>query len=194
MAFIVETGAGIANSTSYISEETLDEYADDRGVTLTASDNVEAALVRATSYIDSYRARFPGYRTFGRAQGLEWPRMSAYYPTSSSGINGDYYGYGYGYSPQVVDYIAPNVIPIEIIRATCEAAIRELAKPNTLMPDNVVDATGGGAIKKITAGGTSKEYAVGVLATRSSVPFPVIDDILSVLLLTTGSFGVAIRG
>ncbi len=196
MAFVVEDGTGIANANSYITEEMLEEYAEDRGVTLPSSGNVEAAMIRATSYIDSYRARFPGYRAHNRLQGLEWPRIGAYYPTASSGINSDYYDQLgiYSTSSQYVDYILPTAIPIEIIRATCEAAIRELSKPNTLMPDNVVDATGGGALKKISAGGTSKEYAVGVVATRSSRPFPVIDDLLSGLLLTTGSFGVAIRG
>lgn len=201
MAFVVEDGTGIASATSYISEDVLEAYADDRGVALTSSDNVEAALIRATSYIDGYRARFPGQRAFGRAQGLEWPRIGAYYPSQGSGINGDYYtqlGYyqfGYdGYIAQYQDYIPPNVIPIEVIKATCEAAIRELTRPSSLIPDNVVDSIGGGAIKKISAGGTSKEYAVGVQATRSTQPFPIIDDILSVLLTTTGMFGVAVRG
>lgn len=196
MAFVVETGAGIANANSYTSEEMLEEYADDRGITPAASDNVEAALIRATTYIDSYRARFPGYRRFGRAQGLEWPRIGAYYPIQSSGINASYFDQIgiYSSQSQYVDYILPDAIPIEIIRATCEAAFRELTRPNSLMPDNVVDTSGGGALKKISAGGSSKEYAVGVVATRSTVPFPIIDDILSALLITTGSFGVAIRG
>lgn len=197
-ALIVENGTGIIGANSYASEADLLEYGYLRGLTIPDGGDIVSALIRATSYIDSYRARFPGYRTFRRNQGLEWPRTGAYYAPQNSGIYGNYYEQfsydGYLTYSQYGDYIASNVIPPEIIKATCEAAIRELNRVGSLMPDNVVEASGGGALKKITAGDTSKEYAVGVLATRSSVPFPIIDDLLSVLLTTTGNFGIAVRG
>ena len=75
---IVEDGTGLANSNSYASEDTLDTYCDDRGITLATGDS-EAALIRATAAIDAtYRNRYPGYKTQLRDQALEWPRTSAY--------------------------------------------------------------------------------------------------------------------
>lgn len=192
MTLIVETGAGLANSDSYVSAADCETYATSLGFAFSAADaGAEPALRRATAYIDSYRARFPGIRTFRRAQALEWPRIGAYYILQNSGINDDFYYSGI-YSPYVNipfgAYIAPNAIPPEIIKATCQAAIRELVMPNVMMPD----VSYGGILKKITAGGSSKEYASKY--GKATTTFLAIDDLLSDLLTTTGSFGIAVRG
>lgn len=105
-------------------------YHADRGNTVWASasdSDLTAALVRATDYIDSrYRYRyatgrwvsmFPGERTNGRDQELEWPRTNA------------------------VDYdgrpIDSGTVPVEVERATYVAALFELQNPNGLSPSFV---------------------------------------------------------
>lgn len=173
MALVVETGAGLANSNSYATESTFDTYCDDRAITPTTGD-AEAALIRASSWIDNtYRSRFTGYRKNRRLQALEWPRIGAYVSTgnNSSAWPGDEYGY---YNP-AYDYIPSDSVPIEIVRATCEAAIRELAEPGSLNPD----LERGGAVKRLKAGSVEIEYAGSASFTTT---FQAIDGIIAGLL------------
>lgn len=62
----------------------------------------EGYLTRASDYVDSYRSRFAGRKTGGRAQEREWPRADA---TDASG-----------------ESIPDDEIPYEIEYATYEAA------------------------------------------------------------------------
>lgn len=175
-AFEVEDGSGIADATSYVSENDADAYAE--GVNNTAwaagtSANKEAALVRASTAIDArYGASFPGYRAHGREQGLEWPRAAAY----------DAAGW----------LIADDIVPVEVVKATIEAAFRELANPGSMMPD----LARGGAIQSVTAGSVSVTWS-GNAAAKTA--YTLIDGIIAPILNTaTGSggglFGVAVRG
>jgi hypothetical protein len=72
---------------------------------------------------------FSGYRSNRRGQALEWPRIGAYYFVSN---NGRRIGFIYPTNrddqlgSQGYDYIAANVIPPEIIQATCDTAVREV--------------------------------------------------------------------
>lgn len=108
---------GSATADSYTDVATATAYATARGLLFTGvTVDQEAALRRATGWIDAtYRGRFPGQRENGRAQALEWPRKNAY---DTDG-----------------DLIAVDSIPDEIVSATIEAAIRELAVPHSLTPD-----------------------------------------------------------
>jgi len=113
-------------------------YCDARGVSYAGKTDPEIAqaLVRASSYIDgAYRASFPGYKTGGRAQALEWPRYNAL-DNARRGIPSD-------------------EVPIEIETATYEGGIRELATPGSLAPDV---AAGGGGIKREKVGPLETEY------------------------------------
>lgn len=190
MTIVVEDGTGFANANSYASEDTLSTYADDRGYTL-ASGDAESALIRATMYIDTYRFRFPGYRVKGRSQGLEWPRYNAYTQVPSMGR--ELPGYGHHTSPNTdflgISVIPSNVVPIEIVQATCEAAIRELATPNSMQPD--MDR--GGLIRSIKAGSVSIDYADNAPAGSTS---QIIDNILAGILIGENSalFGSTVRG
>lgn len=188
MSLIVEIGAGLANADSYVSVETVQNYAAAQGLTFDITNTgAEPACRRATQFIDTYRSRFSGYRTFRRAQSREWPRTGAYYTAHASGINGyqpNTYS-PYPYFPDW-DYIAPNQIPVEIVAATCEAAIRELADPGTMLPD----LERGGALKRRSAGGSTEEYSASA-SVRTS--FLTIENILSDLVVK-GSFGIAVRG
>lgn len=130
------------------------------------------ALVRATDYIDGrYRvllasgrwaSMFPGLRTEGRGQPNEWPRTGAM----------DYDG----------NAIQGDVVPDEVLRATYEAALRELANPGSLSPDFVASE----AVTKEKVGPIEVAYADG--AATGQVPnrpvIPAIDEILAPLLRT----------
>lgn len=112
MAFEVGTN-------SYVSVADADAYHADRETTawtsISGDAGKEAALIRATQYIDGrYAGRWPGSPADGRDQTLAWPRADAY---DNDG--------------ELIDYAA---IPREIVAATCEAAALEVATPGTLAP------------------------------------------------------------
>lgn len=121
MAFIVEDGTGILNSNSYVTLAFADAYFTERAVAGWLGDEAtkQAALIRATDYIE---ARY-GYRFIGDAvatdQSLSWPRTSA----------GDY---------------ASTEVPIKLQRATCEYGLRALSA--ALAPDPNVDSSTGVAV------------------------------------------------
>lgn len=172
MSLNVEDGTGKSNADSYVALADAVTYASARGLTFPASPAgpAEAALIRATAAIDAtYRSRFPGQRLDGRGQALEWPRKYA----------GDAEG----------NPIAQNEIPQEIITATIEAAVRELASPNSMMPD----LERGGQIKTLQAGSVQIEYGSNATAQTT---FSLIDGILSSLIGggTSGLFATAVRG
>jgi hypothetical protein len=121
MALELEDGTGKANAETYAAIAVINDYAVKRGLLFNVTGDpaivlAEAAARRATAWLDGeYRSRFPGRKRNGRAQALEWPRSDA---VDSSG-----------------DEIADDELPAEIVAATCEAAIRELAVPGSLSPD-----------------------------------------------------------
>lgn len=173
MTLIVETGAAVAGANAYADVPTVAAYAAARGLAFSASPDVgnEAAIIRATAALDAtYRGRFPGYKRTGRAQNLEWPRGQAY---DVEGL-----------------LIDSDSVPIEIVNATCEMAVRELANPGSMMPD----LERGGNIEMLKAGSVEIKY--GANASARTV-FMLIDGMLT-NILTTGSagglFGVAVRG
>lgn len=172
MALVLEDGSGVDGANTYALEADADAYFDMRGTTAwtDSAGDKEGALVRGTAAIDAtYRARFGGYKTNGRTQALQWPRTGVY---DAEGLP-----------------IASDEIPQEIIDATCEAALRELTSPGSMMPDLERD----GAIKRIKADVVEIEYAGNASATTT---FSLIDGILSGLLgSSVASFvGRAVRG
>lgn len=114
MAFVVEDGTGLPNSTSYASVAFSDSHHSDRGqyAWTGAVSEKEAALIRATSFIERrFRTRFRGIRQ-SRSQALSWPRNGA--------IDSD----GYEYED----------IPLILQQATAEYAMRAL-QYGELSPD-----------------------------------------------------------
>jgi len=162
MSLTVEDGSGLANAESYVSVSDAAAYAAARGLAFPVSPiaPAEQALRRATAWIDGkYRSRFPGSRTHSRGQALEWPRM---YATDADG-----------------NEIASDEIPVEIVNATIEAAVREMASPGSLSPD----VTPGKVKKSARVGDIEVEYAVGTGNAYDQRPVvSVIDGILSSLL------------
>lgn len=145
-----------------------------------------AALVRASVWLDGrYRARFPGVRTGGRAQVLEWPRM----PATGTQL----YGQGRDpwseadedglYASTVFDVdgnaISTDAVPAEIETATYEAALRELTSPGSLSPDYVASQR----VVSESIGALSVDYADGSGTENDVRPcVTVVDDILSSLI------------
>ncbi len=161
---VIEDGTAIADANSYASSDDLDTYCGNNGVTLASSDGdtIDASLIRASAALDgSYRMVYPGYRTLGRQQGLEWPRTAAY----------DYEGL----------VIGTNEVPREIIAATCEMAIHEVAVPGSMAPD----LAAGGFIRALRAGSVSIEYTGAGYEAQPIIT--TINHILSSLIGSTSS-------
>lgn len=107
MALIVENGTGLATAESYCSVADADARASAFGNTAwTGTDAAkEAALRRATAFMEQrYRGNWKGTKLF-RAQALSWPRYGA-----------------------VVDgwNVDSNIVPAEIRNACADLAVKAL--------------------------------------------------------------------
>jgi hypothetical protein len=176
MALIVEDGSGKSDAESYVSVSACNTYAVALGLSFPTGDQAacEAALRRATAWIDGkFGDAFVGIRKNGRLQALAWPRAGA--------SDADRWP------------ISPDTVPIEIIHATSQAAVRELATPNSLAPD--LDR--GGGLKSVKAGSVQIEYGANAPANQT---FQAIELGLRTLLTVTAaaygaaSIGRAVRG
>jgi len=107
---VYEDGLGWPDSDSYATAKMAKTYFDSINFDYSSYKDaeIEAALIRATAYIDTYK-RWPG-RKENEEQGLEWPRTDAY------DVNG---------------YLLSGV-PAPIRKATMEAAKLELVEPGYL--------------------------------------------------------------
>lgn len=166
MAFLVEDGSGVPVANSYITEAYADTYHSDRGNTAWSdftSPEQEAALIRASEYIDKrFGRRFRGLRKT-KDQGLEWPRLDAF--------DND------GYLLSGVDDLPRN-----LEKATAEYALRALIcgvlAPDPILPvpkQDMTDSTGTRDTNVITGEVSRKREKVGPLEediwyeTRSKV-------------------------
>ncbi len=70
---VVEDGAGLTNSNSYVSEVDVTTYATDRGLTLTASADV--LIIKAMDYLETLN--YIGDKQT-EEQALQWPREQVY--------------------------------------------------------------------------------------------------------------------
>jgi hypothetical protein len=153
----VEDGTGLSTANSYASVAEADAYHALRGHTAwTGTDpEKEAALIRATAYIDGeYSSRWPGVRYTGE-QALDWPRNGA---ADSDG------------------YIQEGV-PTAVKVATVEAALIELTDAGSLS----VAQERGGAIIREKVGPIETEYAS---TAQASTVYPSIKMALSRLIKT----------
>lgn len=157
---IVEDGTGAGNS--YASEAAFETWCEQSAIT-PASGDVEGALVRGSLWIDArFGARYPGKRAFGRDQGLGWPRVDA--------------------CDREGNEIPSDEVPVEIVRAACAAALRELASPGSLAPD----VAGGGAVRRERIGSLEVEYANADGGRALGPSFPEIEGLLSTLIKPRG--------
>lgn len=170
----VETGAIVSGANSYASIADADAYHAERGGAWTGTDAQKtAALLKATAYLDGkYRSRWKGYRVQPVTQALEWPRSS---------VEFDGYSFRNSYRAVASNYYPTNVIPPEIVAATCELAVRALAGP--LAPDI---APGDRLVKK-KIDVIEKEFAPGDFQTS----YPVVEQLISRFLRSGND---AVRG
>lgn len=162
MALVTTPGA--ADADSYASLTEAADYTAAHGLAWVDNPaNFEAALRRATAWIDAtYRTRFPGSRVNGRGQALEWPRAGA----------ADAEGYA----------IDADAIPIEVVRATIEAAVRELAAPQSLTPDISLASQ----VKREKVGSIEVEYRGGDL-DASKITVSTVENLLSGIVERAGA-------
>ncbi len=113
MALITEDGTGLTNSESFVSVLYFITYHNNRGNAFTATTGqIEAALRKATDYMESRWANsWVGIR-HSTLQALSWPRDGAFYPDDGRIALG---------------------VPVEVQKACAEYALRALS--NELSPD-----------------------------------------------------------
>ena len=164
MALVVEDGTGLEDANTYVSLSECTNYHTDRSNSGWIGEDAvkEAALIRATQYLDShYRRRFLGYRG-AEAQALEWPRYDV------EDDNG---------------YWLDGEIPRDLKYATCELALRAL---NGELLD---DQDRGGAVRRVKVGEIETEYSESAPA---GTIYRFVDEILGRLLSGGSGGGVRI--
>jgi len=121
-----------------------------------------AALVRGSASVDGiYGDLFPGIKTGARGQPLAWPRVE-----KDGSLVADRDG----------NEIADDEIPIEVINAAFEFALRELLEPGSTQ-----DLARGGAIKSVGAGSARVDFADNAPAVTT---FQAVDNLLAGLLVS----------
>lgn len=167
MALNVETGSGSSASESYASVADADAYFVSRGVFTwapLATADKEAALRRATDYMQQvYRQRWYGTRS-GITQALDWPRWFVPVRDAPS---------VYSSTPT---YYSATAVPVEVKNACIALATRAAA--GDLAPDIEPQTT------SESVGPISVTYAAG---SRQTVRYQAIDGMLSALLKDGGS-------
>ena len=104
MAFTVETGARVPNANAYVTVAEFTAFHTDRGTDVSdfTTPDIQAAIVKATDYVDKrFGTRFVGDK-HERSQSLQWPRLSAWTLQD--------------------DFIDGDEIPVELKRAIYEYA------------------------------------------------------------------------
>lgn len=171
MTFIVEDGTLVINANSYVDVAFADDYFVTRmnATWLAIVDPLakEAALVQATDYIENiYGRKFIG-EMVNISQSLSWPRKDT----------------------DVYSELAyrEDEIPLRLMKATCEYAVRASAAP--LSPDPVIDATGLTVVTTRKAvGPIEKEFRpVAGRSTPALIrPYPAADAYMVGLLCPGG--------
>lgn len=147
----------------YGTEEGFVAYVEAMGydIATSPSEEIVSGLLRGSVYIDGkYRGRFSGWKTGGRSQEREWPRTGA---TDTAG-----------------EEIADDEVPVEIERATYEAAFRELENPGSLMPDYVASER----VESEKVGSLAVSYATSITMSAADAQpvIGMIDGILAPLI------------
>lgn len=143
MALITENGTGLANAESYISVADADAYHAARSNAAWSSastDSKEAALRKATSYIDA-RYVFSGFMA-SPSQALLWPRIGVVL----NGFN-----------------LVSNAIPVKVKNACAELALIALTESLTLAVESQ-------AVESKTVGPISISYGQARNSGRKRYP------------------------
>ena len=176
MVLTVETGAGLSSADAFVSLADMADYAAKNGLTDWTSaadspaDDQEAAIRRATRYL-STGFSWKGYKTNGRSQALAWPRADV--------------------EDEEGNEIGSDEVPVEVVNACCEIAVRELVTPGYCTPDVVLSDR----VKSERVGPVSVEYAASYSVDASRPAILIVQDIVGGLLSVSSNplVGSAVR-
>lgn len=173
MTLVVETGAGLSDAESYVSVTDASAYFDAHGGpstqwTAASTGTRESALRYATQWLDTHYT-WPGM-ILNFTQRLAWPRRLA---RDNEGR-------------------LLAAIPWQIIAADCE-----LAREHLISPLNAA-ISAGNYLQSVntsrTDGGDTESIAVTYKANSPSKrSFPLVDDLLAMLVGASGSGSYAVR-
>lgn len=192
MALIKEDGTGLPNSNAYANQADADAFQVDRGLAAWAEATVEvkeAALVRATDYIEGRWALIFQGTINTDTQALSWPRTSAVYPRSGNDFPID-------------------EVPLDVVNGCIQYADQiigpegdELSAMTELSVTPQIDETGKTVSRlreKVDVLEEETEYAVGGSSGGSSVlrtirPIPDADRLIRRWLRGHGLRGLTVR-
>jgi hypothetical protein len=191
MALIKEDGTIVADANSYANEADADAFQTDRGrqAWIDATTEVaDAALVRATDYIEGrFGLKFVG-SPLGDVQTLSWPRKSSFYVKTGNPFPDDQ-------------------VPVDVVNATILYAnqvigpdgddletMTELSVIPTVSPDGQIKMKK----EKVDVLEEVTEYAVGgqgggTSALRTIQPIPEADRLIRRWLRGGGVGGLTVR-
>lgn len=165
ISLITEDGSGLSNSNCYVGIADARAYALNRGVALSATDDVVASqILLATDYLETFRNRYKGARV-SITQALSWPRCGA-----------DLYD-DVAYKNLV--WFPDNSIPQQLISAQCQCVI-EQANGIVLLP-----TTTGQFIKSQKIGPIQTDYSE-TLGTTQQPEMPAVKALLRNLIVFMG--------
>jgi len=174
MAFTLQNDLGnVAGANAYVAAAAFTAYFADRGETFTQTQQaIEAAIVKATSYVDM-RFVFFGTKLNGRSQSTLWPR-NAIYDEDGHSVTG---------------------VPVEIKNAVFEFA--KIALTGDLNPDQTPDPSNQIVKEKsITAGPvtTTTKYAVPDYAVAEDfIGYPSIENLFNKFVNSMESSDVSVK-
>lgn len=157
--------------TVYGTAAGFTEYHEARGRSTAAweDDEIEAQLLVASEWIDNtFRDQFYGLRV-SMTQEREWPRTGVV----------DYYG----------NSVSSVAVPVQVERATYEAALRLLTDPDVLSRDVAPQP-----YKSVSIDGALSVDFAGQAAASLVTYMPIIGQTLSFLLDTRGMYRSAVSG
>ena len=185
MALIKEDGSIVPGANSYADIADADAFQADRGrqAWLDATDEVkDAALVRATDYIDGrWELKFSG-KPLGDVQDLPWPRECVRYPATGNPFPND-------------------EVPEDIVSATILYADQVIGPTGddleamtelSITPD--VDSSNVKRLKeKVDVLETDTEFFAGAASLRTIQPIPEADRLVRRWLIARGAVGLTLR-
>lgn len=184
MALIKEDGSVVPDANSYADAADADGYQTDRArdTWIAAAPAVkDAALVRATDYIDGrWELRFSG-QPLGDVQELAWPRMQVRYPASNN--------------PFPTDEVPDDIVVACILYAdqvigdgSNTASMTELSIQPELNSSNVKRIK-----EKVDVLETDTEYFSNTSSLRTIQPIPEADRLIKRWLIAQGRRGLTLR-
>lgn len=156
----------------YGTVEGFKAYHEARGRTTVEwdDDQIEPQLLVASEWLDdTFRDQFDGYKVSPLTQEREWPRTGVV----------DYYG----------NAVASASVPVQIERATYEAALRLLADPAVLAPDYTPNK-----YKRVKVEGAIEVDYSDASGAALRMQIPAIGQVLSSLLNWRGAVQSAVSG